>query len=191
MLEVRRAHEHVVSRWRNGGGRTTEVLAWPPGAGADEEFDWRVSFADVAGSGDFSLFPGVDRVIVLVEGASMTLQVGTRTEQLEPYQPLAFDGGVPVSCSVSAPTRDLNVMTRRGRATASVDVLDRREDDPALALAGGQPLLVVALTGELAVTAGSERERLRAGDVLVTREAVTVSGAGRCAVVRIGQRPPW
>jgi len=35
----------------------------------------------------------------------------------------AFDSGLPVRCEVTAPTRDLNVMTRRGRASASVEVL--------------------------------------------------------------------
>ena len=44
--------------WRNGGGRTRELLAWPHVA------DWkvRVSIADIDRDGPFSAFPGVSEV---------------------------------------------------------------------------------------------------------------------------------
>ena len=184
-LQIRRAEEHVVRRWRNGGGQTTEVLASPEGADAGSVFDWRISFAEVPGSGDFSLFPGVDRVITLLEGGSMTLQVGGEQVELEPFRPVAFDGGVPVSCAVGSPTRDLNVMTRRGRATAAVEVLDLMASGPGIALSPGEPLLVVALTGEVSVAAAAASAHLQPDDVVATAEAVTVAGSGRCAVVRI------
>lgn len=186
-LQVRRAEEHVLRRWRNGGGRTTEVLASPEGADAGSAFDWRISFAEVPGSGEFSLFPGVDRVITLLEGGSMTLQVGEEEVELEPFRPVAFDGGVPVSCVVGSPTRDLNVMTRRGRATAAVKVLDLVASGPAIALSPGAPLLVVALTGEVSVAAAAAAARLQPDDVVATTQAITVAGSGRCAVVRIGR----
>ena len=53
--------------WKNGGGTTAEVAVHPPGAGLDD-FDWRISMADVAVDGPFSRFPGVDRTLVLAEG---------------------------------------------------------------------------------------------------------------------------
>ena len=46
-FELRRSAEHVRRPWRNGGGMTAEVAAWPPDADAASAFDWRVSFADV------------------------------------------------------------------------------------------------------------------------------------------------
>ena len=52
------------SPWKNGGGSTREIVCRPPGAGMDG-FDWRVSVATIARSGPFSVFTGVDRVIVL------------------------------------------------------------------------------------------------------------------------------
>ncbi len=42
------------------------------GAGL-ETFIWRVSVADVASDGPFSRFPGIDRTIMLLEGAGMRL----------------------------------------------------------------------------------------------------------------------
>ncbi len=48
---------------------------YPAGAALDE-FLWRVSIADVERDGPFSRFPGIDRTIVLLEGAGMRLRSG-------------------------------------------------------------------------------------------------------------------
>lgn len=192
VFDLRRAAEHVRSPWRNGGGMTAEVAAWPPGADAGSDFSWRVSFADVAASGDFSTFPGVDRVITLIDGPPMTLELPGETTVLRPFVPYSFDGGVPVRCSVTAPTRDLNVMTRRGRASATVEMLDvGKGEEP---LPQGSPLLVVGLTGAVCAREGDDAAALGPGDVLVTDQPVTVEGAGLVAIVRIaptsGSAPP-
>jgi environmental stress-induced protein Ves len=42
----------VAAPWKNGGGVTREVAAFPAGAGLDA-FVWRVSIADVAQAGPF------------------------------------------------------------------------------------------------------------------------------------------
>ena len=53
-----------VTPWRNGGGVTRELLAWPNPA------DWRlrISVADIAADGPFSAFPGVRRWFTLLSG---------------------------------------------------------------------------------------------------------------------------
>jgi hypothetical protein len=200
-VDLRRAEEHVRRPWRNGGGTTAEVAAWPPGADAGADFAWRVSFADVGGSGDFSTFPGVDRVITLVDGPPMTLELPGETTVLHPFAPYSFDGGVPVRCTVSAPTRDLNVMTRRGRASATVEVLDVQPlDAPVLApvlarrAAGPQPpatLLLAALAGSLHVAGASAAGVLTPGDVVTTDEPVRIQGDGRIAVIRLSLDGVW
>ena len=43
--------------WRNGGGITRELLAWP----ADAPWQLRVSVAEIIKDGNFSAFPGVQR----------------------------------------------------------------------------------------------------------------------------------
>ncbi|MEU6134049.1 HutD family protein [Nocardioides sp. NPDC047086] len=186
-FDLRRAEEHVRRSWRNGGGMTAEVAAWPPGTDAGSDFSWRVSFADVAESGDFSTFPGVDRVITLIDGPPMTLELLGETTVLRPFVPYSFDGGVPVRCSVAAPTRDLNVMTRRGRACATVEILDAGSGEQPLSQAS--PLLVIGLTGEVGACSGDDSATLGSGDVLITDQPVTVEGAGVAAVVRIASGP--
>lgn len=184
-FEIRRADQHVRRPWRNGGGMTAEVAAWPPDADAGSEFDWRVSFAEVGESGDFSLFPGVDRVITLLDGPPMTLAFPRSTEVLEPFRPLAFDGGLRVTCTVEAPTRDLNVMTRRGRVRATVEIHELAPSRGPVAVEAADPLLLVALTGEVRACVGEDVVRLAPGDVLTADQPVTVDGEGRVAAIRL------
>ena len=47
---------------------TREIACWPPGAGL-HDFGWRVSIATIAAAGPFSVFKGVDRIIMLLVGA--------------------------------------------------------------------------------------------------------------------------
>lgn len=111
--------------WRNGQGLTEEVLTAPPGAEIDA-FDWRVSIAHVAADGPFSLFPGIDRTIALLEGEGLTLDLPDgRAVTLEPSgAPFAFPGEWAVaSRNVGGPTMDLNVMTRRGRFSHTMERL--------------------------------------------------------------------
>jgi environmental stress-induced protein Ves len=55
-------------RWKNGAGTTREIAVEPAGAGTDD-FDWRLSLAEVDRDAPFSAFPGVDRCIVLLRGS--------------------------------------------------------------------------------------------------------------------------
>lgn len=96
--------------WRNGGGITHELLAWP-GAG-----DWRVrvSVATIAADGPFSAFPGVQRWFAVLEGAGVRLQhaQGERRCSLGD-EPWPFDGADAPGCTlIDGPTRDLNLMLR-------------------------------------------------------------------------------
>ncbi|HEV7980797.1 HutD family protein [Amycolatopsis sp.] len=68
-ISVLRWADHVPVPWKNGGGVTREV------AGGFSDFGWRVSVADVSTSGPFSVFPGVDRTIMGVEGSGMVLSL--------------------------------------------------------------------------------------------------------------------
>ncbi len=105
--------DHVPAQaWRNGGGRTRELLARPAGAG----WKLRVSLADIDADGPFSAFPGVGRWFAVVQGAGVRLQFddGKRTLRLGDA-PLHFDGAAAPGCTlIDGPTRDLNLMARGG-----------------------------------------------------------------------------
>ena len=99
--------------WRNGGGATRELFAWPGGA------DWqiRVSLADIDADGPFSAFPDVQRWFAVVEGAGVVLSWPGGDRRVDSAgEPLCFDGADAPACRlVDGPTRDLNLMLRGGR----------------------------------------------------------------------------
>jgi len=111
--------------WKNGGGSTREIVCRPQGAGMDA-FDWRVSIATIAQSGPFSVFAGVDRLILLLDGDGVQLQsAGGMDHRLDnALQPFAFSGDESLDCTLlGGPSLDFNVMTRRNALRAEVRVL--------------------------------------------------------------------
>ena len=108
--------------WKNGGGETREIAAFPPGAGSDD-FAWRLSIATIAEGGAFSSFPGIDRTLILLSGRGVALRLDSGPDHvLHPGDSLDFAGEQAVrSRLLDGPVRDLNVMTRRGLAAARVD----------------------------------------------------------------------
>ena len=89
---------------------------FPPDADF-EAFDWRVSLATIAADGPFSVFPGIERTLVLVEGHGMTLDIDGAPMLLTQAEPVAaFDGESRVEAKLSrGPSTDFNVMTRTDR----------------------------------------------------------------------------
>jgi environmental stress-induced protein Ves len=117
--------------WKNGGGSTREIACWPPGAGFDA-FEWRVSIATIAASGPFSVFAGVDRAIMLLEGDGVHLRgEGVAHLLATPLVPFEFRGDVAIDCTLlGGPSSDFNVMSRRGRVRTDVRVLRATADLP-------------------------------------------------------------
>ncbi|MBB5573859.1 MULTISPECIES: HutD/Ves family protein [Rhizobium] len=121
-MKLLRASDHKRMPWKNGGGETVEIAVSPDGAGL-ADFDWRVSMATVATDGPFSVFPGIDRTLSILEGEGMTLFIeGREPERLtQASDPLPFAADAPTSATlIDGTITDLNVMTRRGRYTHSV-----------------------------------------------------------------------
>ena len=107
--------------WKNGGGTTREVAVYPPGAGMDD-FLWRISMAQVEQPGPFSAFPGIDRVLAVLEGTlrltSPQVEAHIMTGQSPPH---AFDGGAMMwGEPIGGPVLDLNAMARREHCTIAM-----------------------------------------------------------------------
>ncbi|MEC5344593.1 HutD family protein [Brenneria populi] len=119
MIDVYDTDSLPVTRWRNGGGETREIISFPP---RSAQFAWRASIASIASSGAFSFFPGVDRVITLLEGEGVALaSPGAFDRQLALFEPFAFAGEAEVNARLSGPeSLDFNIMTRRGVCRATV-----------------------------------------------------------------------
>ncbi|MGW4651040.1 HutD/Ves family protein [Kitasatospora sp. NPDC004289] len=184
-VQVLPAGQRAATPWLNGGGITREVAGHPSGAGL-ADFHWRVSLADVAQGGPFSRFEQVDRVITVVEGAGMALTVdGTEHRIAEPYRPFAFPGDATTDCVLlGGPVVDFNVMTRRGKASAEVEIADFQRD---VTVPPGAAVLLVCLAGtaelgsadvslgryDAALLTGEGEDRLRVDGVVAV---VTLRG---------------
>ena len=107
--------------WKNGGGVTRELLRLP----ADGD-DWtlRISVADIDVDGPFSPFPGISRWFAVLTGAGVRLRWPRHARHVRPAEaPVHFDGADAPDCTLfDGPTRDLNIMVSRSRATAEVSV---------------------------------------------------------------------
>lgn len=168
--------------WKNGAGRTREIAVEPPGAGLDD-FGWRVSVAEVAADAPFSVYPGVERCITLVQGAGMLLRSDNgRTEHRldRPLQPWHFDGAMPLQAHlIGGPCLDFNLMTRRGRWQGEVQCLVAPSRLP-----GADTLLVLAVDGEAQIAG----DTLRRGEGRVWRTPVAdlaVGGRATLLAVRL------
>lgn len=110
------------SPWKNGGGTTRELLAWPNPA------DWvfRLSVAEVQADGPFSGFAGVERWFAVLSGAGVRLRLGAlaphEVQVLTPASsPFCFDGALPVNCTlIDGATQDFNLMVRADQARAQM-----------------------------------------------------------------------
>jgi environmental stress-induced protein Ves len=188
MLSIIRSTDYPSRPWKNGGGTTRNILVSPARASLDD-FDWRLSLAQVDRDGPFSRFDNVDRTLVLLSG-TMTLHEPGRRIELVPGEPVQFPGERAVAATVSGgSTLDFNVMTRRGRAIHRVtnSLFGERVtmDVTARSSVFRIAILLFALDSGLTI----DDERLGVHDTAVITEQTVVVGAstGRAAalVVRI------
>jgi environmental stress-induced protein Ves len=174
MVRIIRSADYPTRPWKNGGGTTRDIAVSPPGASLDD-FDWRLSLAQVDRDGPFSRFDNVDRTLVLLSGA-MTLHEPGRRIDLVRHEPVAFEGERTIEATVAGgSTLDLNVMTRRGRARHVV----RRESfskQVSLATAAGRTLALFVLESGLTL----DGERLHPYDTaIITASQVALAAAAR------------
>ena len=110
------------SPWRNGGGTTRELFAWP----ASQAWQWRASVAEVTQAGTFSNFGGVQRWFAVLEGDGVCLSVDGHLHVLSKADsPLEFDGAAQTECKLlGGATQDFNLMVRNPAKARMQRVID-------------------------------------------------------------------
>ena len=187
-MQIIRFAELKAEPWHNGGGVTREIVR--QGA-ADGSWDWRVSIADVTKAGDFSPFPGMERVLTVIEGDLLLLTVDGAEQPLEKYRPFRFDGGAATTAKLpTGDIRDLNVITRSGafKAYASIIELSKKRAHPVFE---GQ--LGILLQGQAKASQGDgDAVELYRYDAVVGLDADSpeILGRGFLAVVSIDPVDP-
>lgn len=180
-MPILRAADHRRMPWKNGRGETVEIAVFPQGATVDT-FDWRISMATVSEDGPFSVFDGIDRTLSIIEGAGLVLFVEGRDAVLltQTSMPHPFPADAQTTAKLANGTiTDLNVMTRRGRFSHSVEKIVA----PMTLGPSAGATLVLCHRGAMRV----ENETLVSLDcvVLETGKTVEIGGSGKGFVIRL------
>nr|BDT29912.1 HutD family protein [Bacteriovorax sp. HI3] len=128
MIEIFTKDSFKEMPWKNGGGSTLELYRMP----SEGDFNFRLSMATVSSDGPFSHFPGIDRILLLMEGAGFRLNKKPQSLTMDtPFSPLTFSGEEDIHCQLIQGTcRDFNIMTRRDFAKSSLSIVDRDGKNP-------------------------------------------------------------
>jgi environmental stress-induced protein Ves len=120
------------ARKAGGGHEAERFAAQTPSANKDattDDWQLRISRADIEANGPFSAFAGVQRWFVVISGKGVVLHMPTpdghtlEHHLLPGHAPLHFDGGLAPGCSLlDGATQDLNLMARGG--TACMETVD-------------------------------------------------------------------
>lgn len=184
-MRILRAADYKRMPWKNGKGETVEIAVFPPEATIDN-FEWRISMATVIEDGPFSLFEGVERTLSVLSGDGIALSVeGWETVDLTiGSAPYAFPADVETSARLlGTPITDLNVMTRRGHCSHTVESITAT---PLLVPVVGQ-VIVFCQIGILQVAAAGEHDTLSDLDCAMFEpgEIAKLAGDGRGFLIHI------
>ncbi|MFW8609274.1 HutD family protein [Rhizobium beringeri] len=188
-MRILRAGDHKRMPWKNGKGETVEIAVFPPDASIND-FDWRISMATVAEDGPFSIFPGIDRTLAILDGNGMVLDVDGSSPVLltTASDPLAFLADIPVAARLEdGAITDLNVMTRRKGLTHTLIRID--VDGNKTVPLPPSTCLLLCHRGALSFRRNGETGALAAGDALLIEDAAAtvleIDGEARCYLASI------
>ncbi|WP_158589886.1 HutD/Ves family protein [Gemmobacter lutimaris] len=120
MFRIMSPDEFQTNPWKNGGGITREVARHPVG----EDWQWRISIAEVGTDGPFSLFPGMTRILTVIDGAGIDLLAVDGLLEARLHRPVHFSGDQDVNAKlVSGPVHDLNLIYDATAVEAAVNVI--------------------------------------------------------------------
>ena len=190
------ANEYRRERWRNQLGWTREILRLDAAARPvdGDDWDWRLSIAEIERDAAFSAFPGIDRELVLLSGNGLRLRFddGELHELLPPHDKLRFAGERAVHGElIDGTTHDFNLMWRRARVQAQL--WHRPLVGPMVIFAEpGQTWAVYLIAGQARFADDTGLPPLAAGDTAVLaaggqRLRAVLEGGGEVLLVRVAR----
>ena len=169
--------------WKNGRG-VTRVVAVSPAGAAYEALDWQVSRPTIDRDTAFSRLSGLDRQLMLVSGKGLLLGLRSAIDHVDfehridrPLEPFAFRGDWDVDSKlIDGRVEVLNVMTRRSRAAASVEVREFSAPE-AVRKRANETLVVFSSAGDLTAYGTWGTATLHADDSILVdeREAAEIA----------------
>ncbi len=185
MLQLIRQSEFIEGRWRNGMGTSWDIVTEREKGAA--EFSWRLAKARIDADVPFSIYPGMDRVFMQLDGHGVDLHFadGRTIEVHESFVPHGFSCDIPLNCKLrGGPCLDLNLFFARDRFAVDASVIEltgQRE-----LLAAGRAAVFFALVGACKLSASGVTVALEKGDAAVLRQAGQVRAQGQGAKLFAG-----
>lgn len=159
--------------WKNGLGVTREMYIFPQAALLERnDFLWRLSSAVVSAGGPFSAFPGYDRILFLLSGEGMDLQVnGEELILADPLSSISFRGEDTVFCSLRGDTvTDFNIFFRRDCLSCSCRRITPHTGKD-LSLPAGDWNIILCLRGKTVLEWPDREEELDGLEFLLFEES--------------------
>ena len=185
------ANTYRRERWKNQLGWTREIARSP----GSDDWDWRLSIAEIEQDAAFSHFAGIDRELVLLSGNGLRLRFddGEQVELSPPHGRLRFAGERGATGHlVGGPTQDFNLMWRRGATDAQL--WHRPLVGPmVLFVEPGSTWAVHLLAGQARFADASGMPPLAATDTALlvgageTRQRFVIDGGGEVLVIRLSK----
>ena len=182
------ANEYRRERWKYGAGWTREIVRVPD----RDDWDWRLSIAEIEQDAPFSLFPGIDRELVLLRGNGLRLSFedGDVHVLQPPHDRFRFEGERRLMGELlDGPTHDFNLMWRRERVMA--ELLHRPLVGPMLFFADpGTTWAIHLLSGQARFDQASDLPALWAGDTALLvdesgRQRYALEGGGELLAIKL------
>ncbi|MBY0552916.1 HutD family protein [bacterium] len=126
MIRVIAKSEFKKMPWKNGNGITTQICIEPTTASLEQNnFTYRLSSASVEKDGDFSLFPGKNRILVPIQGAGFYLN----DDEYEKFEVAQFSGDEKIHCSLfKGPVLDFGIIYNPKKIKAQARILNLKSD---------------------------------------------------------------
>ena len=165
MLQLVRQSQFVEGRWRNGMGVSWEIAAMR--AEGQEDFSWRLAKARIDADVPFSIYRGMDRVFMQLQGNGLDLEFegGRVLEVHESFVPHSFSCDIPLNCKLlDGPCIDLNLFTARDsfQSEASVVRVEGQQE-----IQPGAASVFFGLKGSCRISNGETTIDLGEGDAAV------------------------
>lgn len=168
MIQKLTAQDYKKMPWKNGQGFTLE-LARSHGEGL-ENFDWRVSIADVKSAGSFSFFPNKQRIIGVLEGSGIVLQIDKNPPvSLLQKQFHAFNGESDVYAElINEAIRDFNLIYNPEKYSARLQWVSCESENSWIS--NGNCVLIFNLQGKLELQIDGQRSVLNDFETLLVEK---------------------
>lgn len=161
-LKIIGKDEMKSSQW--SGGTTTEMYIGPPGASyAERNFDVRVSSARVElESSQFTALPGIDRHLMVLEGALQVQHLGHHEKYLRPFETDSFSGDWETH-SIGQ-VLDFNLMVKRGLKGGLQAISLSGDTTHTIEMESRKLILLYSYAGSFNLSVGGDTLRVNSGD---------------------------